>query len=952
MELDEICSRLDGEYFVDLGLEVTRKTAKTWEATCPFCGARKKFNLEPHKLIWQCFKCGEGGNAITYYSKLHRCSNAQAVRFIKDKLGIEDEPYKPQIKRHSGLSGGRPAGKLQLAPPKVEPYDRLLELAHLTEAHREELHDKRGFTDQTIDTFKLRSCGAYLAAIIERLKDEYGPDKLLKAGILNKVNGAIVMEEQLLQEKVLIPYLDEQGKAYHLRPHKLGFKQQQAQVFSRQMLQKRPAKVVLTEGEFKAMALWQWQIPAIAVPGISSFGGKNFSRLVELLKASGVQKVVVIFDSEEKGNPAYPNFKERTDDRYDTQYWSYMMAYKLTREGIYSQIGWLPAGWRINGKIDFDGALAQGHSRQEIMQVVNTSMTPQEFIESLDEDGQRVVRKKVAKSFVKTNIRREYTHYTAIQSDKDGRELERPISNFIINIKSNYFIDDQVIRNVELINDYGEHSKTFAIDSGSMAGVDSFKKFVMGKGNYIFWGNANDLTNIWRYELSANDGELIYMPEQIGWIDGYKLWLFGNMAVKDGVIYRPDDDGIIWVEGKGYKPLSFTMTASGGATEDSIPCLSEHAIDIQDIADKLKHTVGGYEAYMGLGWVVATIFSADIFKTYKCIPLLFPHGRRESGKTTFMRWLMRFFGIETEGITIGKITTQNFIVRALSYWSSLGVWLDEYRNEPSVTDKDGYFRSAYNRQISGKGTATSFQTKNFTVHGTLAISGEELPKDNGLFTRLIPLQFSDRKRDPQWFDWINRQQEYFSNFVLHLITHYDALKPQILANIKALKDALVAKGVTNRTAENWAICAAAFETTVMEDDAFIAWVEQNCQEIKQTGEQEHMLNQFWEDVNYLASEGTVNANHIKVVDTKDGERKIAIWFAGLYETWGLHYKKKTGREPFDKQSILKYMQDEAYYEPPRNIRLGKTVRKAIHINVDKATEAIEEIFEAFSLQIE
>ena len=111
-----------------------------------------------------------------------------------------------------------------------------------------------------------------------------------------------------------------------------------------------------------------------------------------------------------------------------------------------------------------------------------------------------------------------------------------------------------------------------------------------------------------------------------------------------------------------------------------------------------------------------------------------------------------------------------------------------------------------------------------------------------------------------------------------------------------------------------------------------------------------MLNQFWEDINYLASEGTVNGNYIKATDTKDGQRILAIWFPGLYETWGLHYKKKTGREPFDKQSILKYLQDEAYYKAcSSRVWFGKAQKRAITIEVDKATETIQEIYDIFSV---
>ena len=96
-----------------------------------------------------------------------------------------------------------------------------------------------------------------------------------------------------------------------IRPTQLGFKNIPIQVYCRAALKQRPEHVIMTEGEFKKVALCQWGIPSIAIPGISSFGEKHFDRLVYLLREFEVKKVTVIFDSEEKGNPAFKNYKEK-----------------------------------------------------------------------------------------------------------------------------------------------------------------------------------------------------------------------------------------------------------------------------------------------------------------------------------------------------------------------------------------------------------------------------------------------------------------------------------------------------------------------------------------------------------------------------------------------------------------------------------------------------------------
>jgi DNA primase len=816
-------------------------------------------------------------------------------------------------------------------------YRCFIDKTELKKNHRDELRAKRGFTGETIGKLLFRS--GYSETVnpaVAALQDKFEKQELIDAGILVEANGVAVVNQQLIDGRIIIPYLDEQGNIYHIRPHKLGFTGMPPEVYCRFFLAGNPERVVLTEGEFKAAALWQAGIPAIAVPGVSSFAGKHFERLVEVLKEFGVKQVVVVFDNEVKDNPAYPNYKERPDERYDTQFWAYMMAYKLGREGFAARVGWLPDEWRADGKADWDSALAAGHTREEFLAVIDRTATPKEFLEALSEEAQRIVRRKLARQFAKLPVRREYNHYLA-ERHKGDQTWEEPISNFVINIRSSFFTPDGVVRNVELINEYGEKSEVFALEPQDMAGLDSWKKFVYGKGNYIFEGTGNDLINVWKLEFLRDVGDLVYMPDMIGRINS-SLWLFGNMAIHNGKIYRPDNDGIIWIKGKGYKPQSLQIGPRGEPVEEAIPALSEQSIDIQEVADKLRQSVGGYEAYIGIGWVIATIFSQDIFQHYRCTPILFAHGKRESGKSTFLGWLMNFFGIETEGIGIAE-TSQNFIARALSYYSSLGAWFDEYRNETKVIQKDGFFRSAYNRQFSGKGTATAFQAKGFAVHGAVAISGEELPKDNGLFTRCVPVQMSAYRWDRSQYSWINRYASRFSYLTLWLLQRYDKLKPKIMENIADLRQALLDRDISDRTAGNWAICAAAFDTVVMHDPDFIKWVLEECREIRQSAEQEHMLNQFWEDVDYLVSNNTINP---KTYFRLEGNMLYA-WVNGLYEEWAIHYRKKTGREPFDRASIMKYLQEEKYCKGKEVKRFGNILRKVCVIDTKEAPEAITEI---------
>jgi DNA primase len=1000
-DLDTILKQLDKEAFLNsLGLQKNRNGR--WYVDCPFCGGKEKLSINVDNGLWKCFKdnCPGGqGNIITLYAKMQDCTNGEAVKAIKEFAGIEDESKFGQSSKSKKTIKKTVSPKVNDIPdadqtggddipPWEDPvsteegthlpdkyvesainaetalsqniYSELVKLAHLTDAHRNELRTKRGFTDDTIERLSFRSGGPYMVQIIETLKGKFTAEDLRKAGILFEVNGKLVPNKQLIdpvikltkdgKEKthsnILIPYPDEYGRFVYLRSHKLGFKNVPIQIYCRMFLAEARAAgfdwTFITEGEFKAGALRQLKFPSFAIPGVGSFSDTRFDELVSLLKEFGIKKVIWLFDNEIKDNPDFDNYKQKPEKRYDTEFYSYIMAYKFHKAGFVSLIGKLPDEWRQKGKIDCDGAVALGKKHDDFLPIINKAKTHNEFINQLPDDAQRIVKRKNAKYFLETKspITREFNKYVITHKKGEENEWEETISNFIINIKSSFFTPDGVIRNIQLVNEFGETSATFAMTPGNMAGLHEFKQFCFSKGNYLFKGSSDDLLKIWEFEFARDVGDLIYMPEGIGRVDN-DVWLFANAAIHEGKIYRPDSDGIMWINGKGYKPQSIQINAHGESTNESIPALSEKPIDLADLARKMRQTVGGYEAYMGLGWVIATLFNDDIFDVYKCCPIFFPHGKRGSGKSTFARWLIRCFGIELEGTGLAD-TTAPYISRAVSFYSSLGVPFEEYRNEQKVKQKDGLFRGLYNRQFSGKGTNTSIYTRAFNVNANILIVGEELPGDNGLFTRLIPVQISEHKRDRTHYEYLNRHMTSFSYLTYYVIMNFTELKPKIMANIAELKQMLLSRDISDRTAENWAICAGAFYTVILQDDEFIRWVEKACQEIKQTGEKEHMLNQFFHGVSVLVNEHKLNSSHICFDRSKN---YIAIW-TGVYDIWSEHYRKVTGNDPFDELSIRKYLMDEPYYLKTEKITFfGKERKRAFVINLSKAPEELHDVID-------
>ena len=178
---------------------------------------------------------------------------------------------------------------------------------------------------------------------------------------------------------ILIPYLNRRGEVIDLRTHKWTQKGQAPRLYVPRRLgqgdvMRDVAYAIITEGEFKAMALYQALPRALvaALPGISMsklLWASIKDWLFEELPAG--RPVVVVFDNEDKGKEGLPGYKADWRKRHDTELWARYLEQRLAKEGFPARIGILPDTWRDEkGKADWDGALAvrrQVLGRQEVM---------------------------------------------------------------------------------------------------------------------------------------------------------------------------------------------------------------------------------------------------------------------------------------------------------------------------------------------------------------------------------------------------------------------------------------------------------------------------------------------------------------------------------------------------------------------------------------------------------
>ena len=274
-------------------------------------------------------------------------------------------------------------------------YDRLT----LGDADRKTLFAKRGLTDATIDWLGFRSNPQSNKDLLHQMAADFPPEVLVDCGLwtADEANPASppkpnaqfygmsiaekrdvcgkkvrdqdgeAVRECVWNNPILIPYFNEAGDLVHLRPHKgmMAGKSPQFYVARGRPLQGKTPQMkaglaIISEGEFKAAALWQ-------VLGTRSASGRcPASRWVNPClarwrngwKPSGAPGGGGL-RQRKQGGFRPPGFHRIPERRFDAHIWARYLARQFSKQGYDGKVCVLPDDWRDgHGKADWDGRLA------------------------------------------------------------------------------------------------------------------------------------------------------------------------------------------------------------------------------------------------------------------------------------------------------------------------------------------------------------------------------------------------------------------------------------------------------------------------------------------------------------------------------------------------------------------------------------------------------------------
>jgi DNA primase len=206
--IDEVKARID---IVDLATEAgvkLRKSGSSYSGFCPFHDNKRTpaFVVWPATGTWKCFgQCNEGGDIFRFVMKKEGWDFKEALRNLAERAGVELQEYTPQQEAQREVYDTLRA----LLEEAVLYYrNHLLQNPDVLDY----LHEKRGLTDATIETFGLgyapRGWDTALKHFTER---GYSEQDLIDCGLLTVREDDDKIYDRF-RHRLMIPIRDERGR--------------------------------------------------------------------------------------------------------------------------------------------------------------------------------------------------------------------------------------------------------------------------------------------------------------------------------------------------------------------------------------------------------------------------------------------------------------------------------------------------------------------------------------------------------------------------------------------------------------------------------------------------------------------------------------------------------------------------------------------------------------------
>jgi len=727
----------------------------------------------------------------------------------------------------------------------------------------------------------------------------------------------------------------------------------------------------LTEGETDALTLMQAGLPVLGIPGAKAWRQEWISKI------SFFEKIILVPDPDTAGKNLVDTLRSSIENLYiikiPTSYkdLSDYFLYGNNRDvnTFYSNFTKLtPIPATKNALITTLSANPSLVADSQIWTVVLSNITQAQRELLIEEVSAATgIKKKIIAAAIKEALATIVENINSDIFQKDGAyykydiiqgiPVERKITNYVMKLV--YTIENQDKthdRYIKLISETGQEAGPVPFNGEELTSVPKFAAYCMSFGPFSFYGNQRDLIDLVEFVQKQNPDFTVYAVRNIGKV-GSK-WILGNIGVdENGIVVKENEQGFIEFHDKRFVVRSLNINDDTEETGVSaiFPTFPEPPgeYDIEKIADEFLHAIqknlGSYAPWLGLGWCVSNWYSDAIYKHRgdMSYPIFFINGKRASGKTYLARWLMSLAGFPyMEGKNFASPTIVS-MTRKLGYYASLPLWYDDYREDiRDINQRTEFLLGVYNRQGADKGIKGSFGIRSEAIKGTLLLSGEDMPRDSALYSRLVLIHTSQYTRQDEYLPKVQELTPY-----LPILGLMFCKKSQIEGSAAVLdaldkyQKKLMETGIDGRIAKNYAVCLAGLEIgfgkyiTEAEWDEFMSWLHNHLQHEHEVKEETHVTNQFLTDLSQLILTNRIERG---MHYTVDGEH-LCIWYTPVYNEW-VRYIGELRRSAVNKQTLKDYIQKEPYYKGEARQYLGKSGRQRCMV-IDLKTAGHEELLE-------
>ena len=352
--------------------------------------------------------------------------------------------------------------------------------------------------------------------------------------------------------------------------------------------------------------------------------------------------------------------------------------------------------------------------------------------------------------------------------------------------------------------------------------VTSYNKFIVKmegfSGKNISYMTPTEFLRLKNYLYDVPSAKEI---KELGWQRQGGFFAWGNGVMDEGSFNQVNDYGLI-----EYKGANYYLPAKSKIYEDNVQLnVFERSFVYTELSNVSFHDyvakvvqVSGWKGYVGIQYVILTLFKDIIVNNTRWFPILNLFGKTRCGKTGFANSIMAFFLADPKPTNINTGSLPS-IAQVVGRVSNALAYLEEYTNQIEYNKIEylkGYFdnvgRVRMNMDLDKKAEMSN-------VDSGLILAGEDMPNaDHALFTRIIHLAFTRDKFQPDEQDHYQQLKEMYKFGVMHLTEQILSLRETFSARFATcfnqafhdIRDAAGTSEIDDRVHGNWALVVCAY----------------------------------------------------------------------------------------------------------------------------------------------